>query len=156
MASVETSMTTHNIVEAISASGDPLLINSLPDGVVVYTIESGGSSSGVSGQQTVETVEEGVSTVLIVIVAGVCSIIVIGLAILIFKCRSAMVSMPPIGSTMSVVGQPERVLENTYGLHRDEDLFRVLPFSSLQFDISNTPFTQSNTLKVLDYTMLDP
>jgi len=134
-------LTTHNIGAAIASSSDETLRLSLPNGVIVYTVQP---------VDSVEQVEDGISLILVLIVAAVALVIAIGITIVIYcKCRS-VVKKP---KTQTANTASNASLMRTSNAHRDEDIFRFLPFPSRQA-VTVAQSTQGYTRRTLDYDML--
>ena len=141
VSNIETSLTTHNIGAAIASSSDETLRLSLPNGVIVYTVQP---------VDSVEQVEEGISIILVLIVSAVGFVIAIGITVVICcKCRSGAKKT----NTQTANTASNASLMLTSNSHRDEDIFRFLPFPSRQA-ATVAQSTQGYTRRTLDYDML--
>ena len=145
VSNIETSLTTHNIGAAIANSSDETLKSSLPDGIIVYTVQP---------VDSVEQVEEGISLILILIMAAVGGIILSCIIIVLYcKCRPGFnrIHTQPTSSQLTMQNGGMYNARNLH--HRDEDLFQILPFPSRQA-ATVAQSTQGYTRRTLDYDML--
>ena len=151
IANVETSLNTQNIAAAIASSSDTTLKSTLPNGVIVYTVQP-----VVQPVDSSEVVEDGISLILVLIVSAVCVVIAIGIAVVIScKCRSAANKARNQPTTSNVqFKMPQPTLPENSNVHRDEDLFRVIPFPYARADATIQPIMRRDTPRILDYDML--
>jgi hypothetical protein len=101
---------------------------------------------------SVEQVEEGISLILVLIVSAVGFVIAIGITVVVYcKCRTCVKKTNT--RTANAVSNASQMQTNN--VHRDEDLFRFLPFPSRQA-VTVAQSTQGYTRRTLDYDMLAP